>query len=243
MCGSLNHLHFQAHILWALDEKTSKERMNNWRAAFSERNLWPAPGNKTFIPSGSKKEERVSFIKKLRRSSLTFRESLRRRLSTQSIEEMKVVTLISVKTEMWPLNMMMMTMTVIMIMSKVTKAQSGSWERRPWGERPTELDASSDWVRFEIARKISFFVFLGFSSFLIEWDMKLEISHFSSSFESLNVLIVFLLGGNQRFVRRWPEDNPRSESSSTLSFGWVGLLLTLQGQKPIETSGKGSICI
>ena len=167
MCGSLNHLHFQAHILWALDEKTSKERMNNWRAAFSERNLWPAPGNKTFIPSGSKKEERVSFIKKLRRSSLTFRESLRRRLSTQSIEEMKVVTLISVKTEMWPLNMMMMTMTVMMIMSKVTKAQSGSWERRPWGERPTELDASSDWVRFEIARKISFLFFRFF--FFLDW--------------------------------------------------------------------------
>jgi len=40
--------------------------------------------------SGSKKEERMSFIKKLRRSSLTFRESLRRRLSTQSIEDMKV---------------------------------------------------------------------------------------------------------------------------------------------------------
>jgi len=40
--------------------------------------------------SSSKKDERVSFIKKLRRSSLTFRESLRRRLSTQSIEDMKV---------------------------------------------------------------------------------------------------------------------------------------------------------
>ena len=43
--------------------------------------------------SGSKKEERMSFIKKLRRSSLTFRESLRRRLSTQSIEDMKVLSI------------------------------------------------------------------------------------------------------------------------------------------------------
>jgi len=43
-----------------------------------------------FVCASSKKDERVSFIKKLRRSSLTFRESLRRRLSTQSIEDMKV---------------------------------------------------------------------------------------------------------------------------------------------------------
>jgi len=43
-----------------------------------------------FVGASSKKDERVSFIKKLRRSSLTFRESLRRRLSIQSIEDMKV---------------------------------------------------------------------------------------------------------------------------------------------------------
>ena len=155
-------------------------------------------------------------------------------MMTMTVMMMTMRAMMSMTVMMMTTMTVMMIMTMTVMMSKVTKAQSGSWERRPWGERPTELDASSDWVRFEIARKIcflffsvfllswlseirncqknQFFCFFGFSwlseirncqknlffvfffsfsSFLIEWDMKLEISQFSSSFESLNVSIVF----------------------------------------------------
>ena len=47
--------------------------------------LSPVPDSILF---SSSKEERLSFIQKLRRSSLTFRESLRRRLSSPSVEEL-----------------------------------------------------------------------------------------------------------------------------------------------------------
>ena len=103
--------------------------------------------------------------------------------------------------------MMMMTMT-LMIMSKVTKAQSGSWERRPWGERPTELDASSDWVRFEIARKISF-CFFGFSSFLIEWDSKLpkkSVFCFFLQFFFLLDWVRYEIGNQPFFIFIWKSE-------------------------------------
>ena len=105
----------------------------------------PSPAPDLVLLSSSK-EENLSFIQKLRRSSLTFRESLRRRLSSPSLEEMGR-SMERVQIHSSPprtLARRQSTIGVVMESERTTGRGAVDWERSSFGDSSLHRCSSGD---------------------------------------------------------------------------------------------------